>query len=263
MFLLTSLFTLSVKTVEVDARVVGTRYTVDQADLAKYFAVSKDADNKNNLTVEFVVKTTGAPDPAPASTVVVSEDANPAVVNYVLAKNVAVIKDWTNVGTFDENVIEVEAILYANGFELDRKPVTLHTKDPLTFSVTTPVREPRYTDDKATVNTLNNVSVKTLKGDALTVANFFGQGKTDEVYGANVTAVLKRVYYKNGENPVAYESSKYEYKDGVITLHKDNAVLHTSIFAEIEYVLTHRLNEKTEEQCTKTVVVEFYPAERK
>lgn len=259
----------NVKTVYVDAKIVNGVYTVNKSDLAKYFAVSKDADNYNNLDVRFEVKTIDAPKPA-TSTVEVSVDPNPEVANLVLAKDKAVITDWTNNGQFKANRIEVEAILTVNdAFELDRKPVVLVVKDPLQFAAATPVKEPRYTGEAAVAYPFQGISVKSiLEGElvdsaAESIVNLF-KSDVNKTYGLTLTHKLIRVYYVVGEEKVAYESSKYHYDEttGVVTLYADDAILNTSIFAEIEYSIAHRLNEKPAADCTKTVTVEFYPSKK-
>ena len=259
----------NVKTVYVDAKIVDGVYTVNKSDLAKYFAVSKDADNYNNLDVTFEVKTIDAPKPA-TSTVEVSVDPNPEVANLVLAKDKAVITDWTNNGQFKANRIEVEAILTVNdAFELDRKPVVLVVKDPLQFAAATPVKEPRYTGEPAVAYPFQGISVKSiLEGElvdsaAESIVNLF-KSDVNKTYGLTLTHKLARVYYVVGEEKVAYESSKYHYDEttGVVTLYADDAILNTSIFAEIEYSIAHRLNEKSADDCTKTVTVEFYPSKK-
>ncbi len=256
----------NVKTVYVDAKIVDDVYTVNKSDLAKYFAVSKDADNYNNLDVTFEVKTIDAPKPA-TSTVEVSVDPNPEVANLVLAKDKAVITDWTNNGQFKANRIEVEAILTVNdAFELDRKPVVLVVKDPLQFAAATPVKVPRYTGEPAVAYPFQGISVKSiLEGELVdsTAKSLESLFKSDvnKTYGLTLDHKLARVYYVVGEEKIAYESSKYHYDEttGVVTLYADDAILNTSIFAEIEYSIAHRLNEKSADDCTKTVTVEFYP----
>ena len=261
----------NVKTVYVDAEIEKTTgvYTVNHADLGKYFGVSKDGKNDHNLTVTFEVKTPGAPDPKNYKTVDVFADANEDVDHLVLRKSRAVIRDWTNGGTFDGNKIEIEAILTVNGeFELDRKPLTLYVKDPLAFTVSSPVVEPRYTGVSATVYTNQYVSLKEIFGDkselvdakATSASGMLTNSDAFTKYGAAISVQLARVYYVVGDKKVAYETSKYYFHDGRITLYADDAVLQTSIFAEVEYTLTHRLNEKSVEECTKTVVVEFKPS---
>ena len=260
-----------VKTVYVDAHIVDDVYTVDQADLGKYFSVSKDADNTNDLQVTFEVKTANAPNPE-YNTVGVEVDTNPLVPNYILVKDQAVIRDWKNGdNNFTKNIIEVEAVLTANGFELDRKPVVLYAKDPLTFTVTPTLRVPRYTQEAAYANTLPNISlVSRLEGElvdksATTVDGLLVASTAKNTYGAVIEDNAKKVevYTVVGGVKEAYDSSKWSYQDGQFVLYADDAILQNSIFAEVEYTLTHDLNEKTKSECTQKVTVEFYPAERK
>lgn len=253
--------------VEVDGDIVEGVYTIDQADLGKYFNVSKDTDNDNNLTVKFVVKTEGAPIPEDTTAVDVLVDPNAAVAYYVLDEGKSVIKDWTNGNTFQLNEIEVEAVLVANGtFELDRKTVVLHTGDPLVFTgedivVSRVPGEDTVVKSFSTLSLLSteeegnliNVAGKTSKG-------LFYNSHADVTYGAEYTVELKRVYTLDADgNALAYPTNKFEYADGIVTLKADDGILLNSIYAEVEYTLTHNFNYgKTD---TVVVTIEFQPAD--
>lgn len=252
--------------VEVDGDIVEGVYTIDQADLGKYFNVSKDTDNDNNLTVKFIVKTEGAPTPEVTDEVNVLVDPNAAVAYYVLDEGQSVIKDWTNGNTFQLNEIEVEAVLMANGaFELDRKTVVLYTGDPLEF-----------TSENIVVTRLPGVPTTVKSYSALTLTSTEEEGNlinvdgkssnglfyfshADVTYGAEYTVELKRVYTLD-ENGVAqaYPTNKFEYADGIITLKADDGILLHSIYAEVEYTLTHNFNYGETE--VEVVTIEFQPA---
>ena len=261
--------------VEVDGDIVDGLYTIDQADLGKYFNVSKDADNDNNLTVKFVVNTTGAPAPEETDEVAVLEDENEEVEYFVLDEGQSVIKDWTNGNTFQGNEIEVEAILMVNGvFELDRKTVVLYTADPLDMTsaegvdhtetrlpgVATTVKSFAYLTLTSTEEEGNliNVDGKTSKG-------LFYNSKANDTYGAEYTVTLKRVYTTDENGDHAYPTNKYEYADGVITLKADDGILLHSVYAEIEYTLTHNFNtevtEDGEKKEVEVIKIEFKPAD--
>jgi hypothetical protein len=261
--------------VEVDGDIVDGLYTIDQADLGKYFNVSKDADNDNNLTVKFVVNTTGAPAPEETDEVAVLEDENEEVEYFVLDEGQSVIKDWTNGNTFQGNEIEVEAILMVNGvFELDRKTVVLYTADPLDMTsaegvdhtetrlpgVATTVKSFAYLTLTSTEEEGNliNVDGKTSKG-------LFYNSKANDTYGAKYTVTLKRVYTTDENGDHAYPTNKYEYADGVITLKADDGILLHSVYAEIEYTLTHNFNtevtEDGEKKEVEVIKIEFKPAD--
>ena len=261
--------------VEVDGDIVDGLYTIDQADLGKYFNVSKDADNDNNLTVKFVVNTTGAPAPEVTDEVAVLEDENEEVEYFVLDEGQSVIKDWTNGNTFQGNEIEVEAILMVNGvFELDRKTVVLYTADPLDMTsaegvdhtetrlpgVATTVKSFAYLTLTSTEEEGNliNVDGKTSKG-------LFYNSKANDTYGAKYTVTLKRVYTTDENGDHAYPTNKYEYADGVITLKADDGILLHSVYAEIEYTLTHNFNtevtEDGEKKEVEVIKIEFKPAD--
>ena len=252
--------------VEVDGDIVKGVYTIDQADLGKYFNVSKDTDNDNNLTVQFVVKTTGAPAPQTTDVVNVLEDVNEAVEYFVLEEGLSVIKDWTNGNTFQLNEIEVEAVLTANGaFELDRKTVVLYTVDPLEFAADSIVvtRLPGVPTTVKSFSALTLTSTEEegnlINVDGKTSKGLFYNSKADVTYGADYTVTLKRVYTTDENGDHAYPTNKYEYADGVITLKADDGILLHSVYAEVEYTLTHNFNYgKTD---VKTVLIEFQPAD--
>lgn len=253
--------------VEVDGDIVEGVYTIDQADLGKYFNVSKDTDNDNNLTVKFVVKTEGAPIPEDTTAVDVLVDPNAAVAYYVLDEGKSVIKDWTNGNTFQLNEIEVEAVLVANGsFELDRKTVVLHTGDPLEFTGENIVvsRVPGEDTVVKSFSTLSLLSTEEegnlINVDGKTSKGLFYNSHADVTYGAEYTVELKRVYTLDADgNALAYPTNKFEYADGIVTLKADDGILLNSIYAEVEYTLTHNFNYgKTD---TVVVTIEFQPAD--
>ncbi len=259
--------------VEVDGDIVDGLYTIDQADLGKYFNVSKDADNDNNLTVKFVVNTTGAPAPEVTDEVAVLEDENEEVEYFVLDEGQSVIKDWTNGNTFQGNEIEVEAILMVNGvFELDRKTVVLYTADPLDLTsaegvdyvatrlpgVATTVKSFAYLTLTSTEEEGNLINV-----DGRTSKGLFYNSKANDTYGAEYTVTLKRVYTTDENGDHAYPTNKYEYADGVITLKADDGILLHSVYAEIEYTLTHNFNTEVtdgEKKEVEVIKIEFQPA---
>ena len=253
--------------VEVDGDIVEGVYTIDQADLGKYFNVSKDTDNDNNLTVKFIVKTEGAPIPEDTTAVDVLTDPNAAVAYYVLDEGKSVIKDWTNGNTFQLNEIEVEAVLVANGtFELDRKTVVLHTGDPLEFTGENIVVS-RVPGEDTVVKSFSTLSLLSTEeeGNFINVAGrtskgLFYNSHADVTYGAKYTVELKRVYTLDADgNALAYPTNKFEYADGIVTLKADDGILLNSIYAEVEYTLTHNFNYgKTD---TVVVTIEFQPAD--
>lgn len=253
--------------VEVDGDIVEGVYTIDQADLGKYFNVSKDTDNDNNLSVKFIVKTEGAPIPEDTTAVDVLVDPNAAVAYYVLDEGKSVIKDWTNGNTFQLNEIEVEAVLVANGvFELDRKTVVLYTGDPLEFTGENIVvsRVPGEDTVVKSFSTLSLISTEEegnlINVNGLTSNGLFYYSHADVTYGADYTVELKRVYTLDADgNALAYPTNKFEYADGIVTLKADDGILLHSIYAEVEYTLTHNFNYgKTD---TVVVTIEFKPAD--
>lgn len=252
--------------VEVDGDIVDGIYTIDQADLGKYFNVSKDTDNDNNLTVKFIVKTTGAPAPDTTDVVNVLVDPNAAVEYFVLDEGASVITDWTNGNTFQLNEIEVEAVLMANGaFELDRKNVVLWTNDPLEFTADSIVvtRLPGVPTTVKSFSALTLTSTEEegnlINVDGKTSKGLFFNSHADVTYGADYTVTLKRVYTTDENGDHAYPTNKYEYADGIITLKADDGILLNSVYAEVEYTLTHNFNYGQTD--VRTVVIEFQPAD--
>lgn len=252
--------------VEVDGDIVDGIYTIDQADLGKYFNVSKDTDNDNNLTVKFIVKTTGAPAPDTTDVVNVLVDPNAAVEYFVLDEGASVITDWTNGNTFQLNEIEVEAVLMANGaFELDRKNVVLWTNDPLEFTADSIVvtRLPGVPTTVKSFSALTLTSTEEegnlINVDGKTSKGLFYNSHADVTYGADYTVTLKRVYTTDENGDHAYPTNKYEYADGIITLKADDGILLNSVYAEVEYTLTHNFNYGQTD--VRTVVIEFQPAD--
>ena len=251
--------------VRVDGDIVDGIYTIDQADLGKYFNVSKDTDNDNNLTVKFIVKTTGAPAPDTTDVVNVLVDPNAAVEYFVLDEGASVITDWTNGNTFQLNEIEVEAVLMANGaFELDRKNVVLWTNDPLEFTADNIVvtRLPGVPTTVKSFSALTLTSTEEegnlINVDGRTSKGLFYNSHADVTYGAKYTVELKRVYTTDENGDHAYPTNKYEYADGIITLKADDGILLNSVYAEVEYTLTHNFNYGQTD--VRTVVIEFQPA---
>lgn len=254
--------------VEVDGDIVEGVYTIDQADLGKYFNVSKDADNDNNLTVKFIVNTeNGAPTPLDTDVVNVLEDVNPEVEYFVLDEGKSVIKDWTNGNTYQLNEIEVEAVLMVNdAFELDRKTVVLYTVDPLEFAADSIVvtRLPGVPTTVKSFSALTLTSTEEegnlINVDGKTSKGLFYNSKADVTYGAEYTVTLKSVYtVDENEQRHAYPTNKFEYADGVITLKADDGILLNSVYAEVEYTLTHNFNYGQTD--VRTVVIEFQPAD--
>jgi hypothetical protein len=274
------------KTVFVDARIIDGVYTVSKSDLGKYFTVTNDVDNNNGLQVVFEIKTAGAPKTFNTTTGTPVENNevelvyDNAIKKFALVKNQAVIVDWTNGENFYENQIILDAVLIANGaFELDRKPLVLYAKDPLTFtrgelgSEENPIRIKRYTYDNAyaypvqALSLVSRVEGELIAEDATKVSTMFGENDPETTYGATVSTEIKGVYTKvydeagNVTGKVPYETGKTDYTDGVLTLWGDEAILNSSIFAEVEFKLSnHRFDEKTDAEHIITVHVEFYPA---
>ena len=158
-------------------------------------------------------------------------------------------------------------------FELDRKTVVLYTADPLDMTsaegvdhtetripgVATTVKSFAYLTLTSTEEEGNliNVDGKTSKG-------LFYNSKANDTYGAEYTVTLKRVYTTDENGDHAYPTNKYEYADGVITLKADDGILLHSVFAEIEYTLTHNFNtevtEDGEKKEVEVIKIEFKPA---
>ena len=266
--------------VEVDGDIVadssvehGRKYTIDQADLGKYFYVNDNVEYgvETALTVKFEVLTENAPLPLDTDVVGVFEDVTSQI--NVLEEGKSVIKDWTNGGLFVGNEIEVKATLLANGFAIDTKDVTLYTVDPLTFSKTGDMVVERVPGKDAIAYTHSVLSLTSIaeEGNLINTESYPSQVFVDkyanEVYGAAFISQpaenpewncqLVRVYTLDGDEKVTYPGVKYMFNNGKVTLIADDGLLKQSIFAEVEYKLTHNYNYGQDE--TVTVIVEFKP----
>ena len=274
--------------VEVDGDIVadqtvehGRKYTIDQADLGKYFYVNEEVEYgvERVLTVKFEIKTKNAPKPETTDVVNVFVDETSKI--NVLEEGKAVIKDWTNAGLFEGNEIEVTATLLANGFPVDTKDVTLFTIDPLTFSEIDLAPEvedveilvERVPGEDAIAYTHRALSLTSIEeeGNLINTESYPSQVFVDkyanEVYGAEFMTQpadhpewncdLIRVYTKEGENKVTYPGVKYTFNIGKITLIADDGLLNQSIYADVEYKLTHNYNYGNDESVV--ITVEFRP----
>ncbi len=274
--------------VEVDGDIIadetvehGRKYTIDQADLGKYFYVNEEVEYgvERVLTVKFEIKTENAPKPETTDVVNVFVDETSKI--NVLEEGKAVIKDWTHAGLFEGNEIEVTATLLANGFPVDTKDVTLFTIDPLTFSEIDLAPEvedveilvERVPGEDAVAYTHRALSLTSIeeKGNLINTESYPSQVFVDkyanEVYGAKFITQpadhpewncdLIRVYTKEGENKVTYPGVKYTFNNGKITLKADDGLLNQSIYADVEYKLTHNYNYGNDESVV--ITVEFRP----
>ena len=260
--------------VEVDGDVVNNKYTIDQADLGKYFYVVKDADYLINrgLEVKFDVITKNAP--KPLDTDVVSVYNDPVSGINVLETEKSIIKDWTDGGKFGENEIVVKATLYAHGFAVDSKEVTLFTVDPLKFSKIKDIEVERVPGKDAFAYTHSVLSLTSVaeEGNLIKTDSYpsqiFADSKADVIYGAKFIPSEKYPEYNcrlvsvwTGDREAGtaelYPSNKYIFNNGKITLTADDGLLNQPIYAEVEYVLTHDFN--IGEPEVVTVKVTFTP----
>ena len=268
--------------VEVDGDIVSNKYTIDQADLGKYFYVVNEADYgvERTSTVKFEILTKDAPKPAADVVGVAYDEASEL---NVLNVGQAVIKDWTKAGAFPGNEIEVKATLYVDGFPIDTKNVTLYTVDPLTFvnTIDNPETEEVETWDITrtpgadaiayTHKVLSLTSVaeegNLIKTDS-TPAKIWDDSKANTKYGAqfvgqyekykNYWCNLVEVYTVAADGThVAYPSNKYLFNNGKVTLLADDGLLNQPIYAKVTYTLTHNFH--IGDPTTVTVLVKFVP----
>ena len=283
--------------VQVDGDVVGTKYTIDKADLGKYFYVKEQADygveRLANTEVQFVINTKNAPAPDNAA-VTVSKDATSGIL--VLSEGKAVISDWTNRDEFGnprfgENEIDVTANLYVNGFLVDSKPVTLYTVDPLEFTKLPTIMECDDTEEgvdfvvvrkpgaNATVYTHQVLSLTSIEEEDNLIdvttedpTQVFAKSKADQIYDAKfvvkkgdeyvadptINCSLVKVYtVAEDGSHVIYPGTKYIFNNGVITLIADDGLLNQPIYAEVEYVLQHAFH--VGDYVKQVVKVKFCP----
>ena len=253
------------------------KYVIDQADLAKYFNVTrldlaggkKGIAEGHSLTVDFTVT-----DPeiaaklnAPAFATVVEDNKG----TYLTLKSDVAVLQWNE---FTGLEIPVTASLKVNGFELETLDLVLWTEDPLTLKNVAPVSEKRAPGKTPTVAKIyENLSLtgilepeKNLIDASVKVASAWSETYTQAtaLYGANMTISFamaeEGVYYEENGKKIYLDKNKFDLDPvmGTITLYGDDADLNVTYIAKCYVQLTHRFCEDAHAKA-QLVTVKFVP----
>lgn len=237
-------------------------FTVETADLGKYFNVAIPADEADKeYTVVYTVVTENAPVPE-ENTVNVTynpELTDGTVQGYGICDREISVINW---GSYDGNEIDVTAQLYVNGLVLgDPVPVKLVVADPLVLEEAGQTVETsiiRLANKETLVPVYENLHLYRLDAEgnkigenlidteATSLSEVFAKSGADVKYGAKVNAVLDNVYYieTSTGNKVDYSNKKYTFDQttGILTLHKDSGVLTEDIIADVVVNVEHVLH---------------------
>lgn len=257
-------------------------YTIDQADLAKYFNVNvNDVEGGlaegHVLTVDFAV--TDALDTEdvviadlvqilPATTTDVEDNG----ATYLSLVRNNVVLHWNEYTGLE---VPVRATLKLNGFEIGSRDITLWTEDPLTLKNQAQVIVKRAPGNENTVARIyenllltgilhgnqNLIEVpeddnyETLFEDVYPIAKNF--------YGANLTiqpAMTETVYYEIDGKKITIDKNKYHFDvdKGTITLYGDDSGLNVTYIAKCYVTLTHKFCEDKHAE-PQLVTVKFVP----
>ena len=252
-------------------------YVIDQADLAKYFNVTrlnlaggkKGIAEGHTLTVDFTVT-----DAAIAAKLNAAEFATVVEDNkgtYLTLKSETAVLQWNE---FTGLEIPVTASLKVNGFELETLDLVLWTEDPLTLKNVAPVSVKRAPGKTPTVATIyKNLSLtgilepqNNLIDATVAVVDNWSETYTQatELYGANMTISFamaeEGVYYEENGNKIYLDKNKFalDADKGTITLYGDDADLNVTYIAKCYVQLTHRFCEDAHAKA-QLVTVKFVP----
>ena len=252
-------------------------YVIDQADLAKYFNVTrlnlaggkKGIAEGHTLTVDFTVT-----DAAIAAKLNAAEFATVVEDNkgtYLTLKSETAVLQWNE---FTGLEIPVTASLKVNGFELETLDLVLWTEDPLTLKNVAPVSVKRAPGKTPTVATIyKNLSLtgilepqNNLIDATVKVVDNWSETYTQatELYGANMTISFamaeEGVYYEENGNKIYLDKNKFalDADKGTITLYGDDADLNVTYIAKCYVQLTHRFCEDAHAKA-QLVTVKFVP----
>ena len=283
--------------VEVKGEIVNEEYTVDVADLAKYYYIFNEGletleapkTNVPELEVEFTLAGQNK-----AEGFYIKDDIYNFPVKFenkgLLDMNTAVV-NW---GTYPYTEIVVNATLKANGYPIDSKAITLVTKDPLHIlfeDVDVTVEHKAGTNDEPVVakvyhnfNITSDVEPEAgnlCNIDAKTIAGLFWYSHADKTYGIEVETEVLQVYYEENGVKKNWDREKYtigyrvdeqgEYIldkngekifDGNIYINADDAGILVPIKAEVGVRVSHRIHAASPVCVNEgTITVTFNPAE--
>ena len=282
--------------VEVKGEIVNNEYTVDVADLAKYYYIFNEGletlvapkTNVPELEVEFTLAGQNK-----AEGFYIKDNVYNFPVKFenkgLLDMNTAVV-NW---GTYPYTEIVVNATLKANGYPIDSKPITLVTKDPLHIlfeDVDVTVDHKAGTNDEPVVakvyhnfNITSDVEPEAgnlCNIDAKTIAGLFWHSHADKTYGIEVETEVLQVYYEENGVRKNWDREKYtigyrvdeqgEYIldkngekifDGNIYINADDAGILVPIKAEVGVRVSHRIHAASPVCVNEgTITVTFNPA---
>ena len=262
--------------VRVLAAVTNDLYTVNQADLAKYFNVYDGgkkslADSDNDLKVKFELDGVDAYDGYFIDNkTVTSKTVSVANKNNATGIVPAAVANW---GTYNFTEITAKAYLYANGYVVDEMEVILYTEDPLAISNSgditmthTPNKQMTiYVWDKIKITAAGSTDDLLPKGSAsiATILAALQQNALDTKYGAKIDIAMAPLRYKNADDKeVNWETNKYEFvKDangkytGKIVIYNDDAYTNFNLYTEVTVTFSHNICDPKKHDVLKFKVI--------
>lgn len=265
-----------VYSVDLQARVIGGKYTVVQSDLAYYLNVVGEVNPTQ--AVSFTVLD-GAESTIADNVVGVDPLAegifNPLIGDYVTAylKKTESILTWKDKST----QIRVKATLWAGAYPIDEATLILNVKDPLTFKAPS-IRKERKIETNTVAYVYEQFALysSALKEDgkpaheadenlintaASSIKNIISE-TVKNTYGIDLDVKIQTIYEQTEAGNVLYDASKYIWneEDGILILKKDDAaMLLNPIVAEFAVTFKHNVHGASE-QCseTKNMTITFY-----
>lgn len=272
--------------VEVEGEIENEVYSVNASDLAKYYYVFNEntrelvapKTNVPALEVKFELK---GQDKAEGYYINDKETLPVLFENKGLLEMGQAVVNW---GSYPHTEIDVIATLYANGYPIDSKPITLVTEDPLkiTFdNVNVNVEHKAGTSHEPIVakiyqNFNFTSSVEPEAGnlcnvEAWTLAGLFYKSHADKTYDIKVTAEKIQVYYiDDNNNEVTWDAGKVvlgeftdsnateTYKvgdfDGNIYITPDDGKLTRPLYVRVGVNVSHRIHSAAP-TCLSTGVI--------
>ena len=229
-------------------------YSIIKSHLPYYFNV--DQVDGHDYHVQFTVE---APNSTATNNVSLDNDkvavlVDPEIVGtyYPLEDNATL--DWA---TYTGLKVNVTATLYANGYPIDFKLLTIVTYDPLTFTVANveveremrkPLQVQLFKEAVLTsaVEEVENLIKFANEDETLTTTEqAFAYAKS--AYGAEVSFVITDpqakshvYYYDNTGKKVYLPKTQYSYADGILTINGDDSVAKT-YYADFTAIMKSRI----------------------
>ena len=260
-------------------------YTVDVADLARYFYVYNEgaeslvAPSANAPVLDVTFSLKGQKD-ATGFSIKDNNYVNP--VDYAKKGQLELGKAVVNWGTYPYTEIVVNAVLNANGYPIASKDITLVTIDPLKIlfkDVDVAVSHQAGTNAKPVIAkaytnfTMTSVVEPTIENlcdvEASNVAGLFTTSKADTTYGLKVELELvDNPYYELNGVKKYWDADKYVVGydadgnfDGTIYIGADDAGIKMPLKAKVGVKVTHKIHAASEECVNEGVItITFNPA---